>query len=319
MENCKEKENSKAYTYTGIVTGSVGGLYTVDLSNGDTIECKARGRFRHERLRLLPGDRVIVEYPDSSSAVVEDILERKNSLIRPPLANVDILLCVAAITMPEIDILTYDKLIISAEKNKIEPVIVITKSDIDSESANEFANRYIKCGFKAFCVSSISGEGLSELGDYLTQHKDKLIVASGASGVGKSSLMNALLPDMSLQVGQLSNKIMRGKQTTRQCNLYPLSKLLRLDSAHGYLADTPGFSMIDFVNFDFCTKEELPELFREFDRYIGKCRYTKCRHLKEEGCSVIQAVTSGEIPKSRHDSFLSMYEELKNKNPWDKK
>ena len=122
---------------------------------------------------------------------------------------------------------------------------------------------------------------------------------------------------MKLDIGDLSRKTSRGKQTTRQSNLYPLSDLLNDENAKGYLADTPGFSMLDFVNFDFYTVSDLPGLFREFSDHIGECRYTKCRHLKEEGCKVLEAVEAGKIPKSRHDSFIAIYNDIKDKHPWD--
>ncbi len=305
---------------TGKVIGNVAGVYSVKLdATKETVSCRPRGVFRHEGMKLLPGDRVIVETDENSNRVIAKILERKNSLIRPPLANLDILFCTASAAPPRVDILTFDKLITVAEHNGIEPVIVLTKLDVEREGNLELAEKYRACGFKVFPLSSHTGEGVEEFMDFVRSMKNSTAAFSGASGVGKSSLINKLFPSLKLDVGDLSRKTSRGKQTTRQSNLYPLSDLLADESAEGYLADTPGFSMLDFVNFDFYTVNDLPELFREFNGLIGNCRYTKCRHLKEEGCAVLEAVKEGKIPKSRHESFVAIYNDIKDKHPWDAK
>lgn len=305
---------------SGTVIGNVAGVYSVKADvSGETVSCRPRGHFRHEGLKLMPGDRVIVESDENSNLVISKVIERKNSLIRPPLANLDILYCTATAAKPKIDILTFDKLITVAEHNGIEPVIILTKLDVEREENLELAEIYRKCGFSVFPISSHSGEGMEELKSFILENKDKTAAFSGASGVGKSSLINKLFPSLKLDVGDLSRKTSRGKQTTRQSNLYPLSDLLNDSDAKGYLADTPGFSMLDFVNFDFYTVEDLPELFREFSDYIGNCKYTKCRHLKEEGCALLEAVEKGIIPQSRHNSFVAIYNDIKDKRPWDMK
>lgn len=304
----------------GTVIGNVAGIYSIKTDDStDVVSCRPRGHFRHDGLKLLPGDRVTVESDENSNLVITEIINRKNSLIRPPLANLDILYCTATASKPKVDILTFDKLITVAEHNGIEPVIILTKLDLEREENLELAKMYRKCGFKVFLISSHSGEGLEELKSFIYDNKDKISAFSGASGVGKSSLINKLFPQLKLETGDLSRKTSRGKQTTRQSNLYPLSKLLNDDDAKGYLADTPGFSMLDFVNFDFYTVSDLPGLFREFSNHLGTCRYTKCKHLKEEGCSILKAVDEGIIPKSRYDSFVAIYNDLKDKHPWDSK
>ncbi len=297
----------------GRLIGSVGGLYNVVLDNGESISCKPRGHFRYEKIRLLPGDIVDIVTDDNGNKVIDSLHERKNALIRPPLANLDILYCVATTVSPMVDILTFDKLISIAEFNKIEPVIVVTKCDLDPEGSEEFGEKYRKSGFKVFTLSSKENRGIEEFANHIKEQKHKVAAFSGASGVGKSSLINCVFNGMTLEVGELSRKTGRGCQTTRQSNLYPLNKLLCDEEATGYLADTPGFSMLDFVAFDFYTVDDLPSLFREFEPYLGRCKYTKCRHLKEEGCAVLEAVKEGEIVKSRHDSFLSIFADLKDK------
>lgn len=297
----------------GRLIGSVGGLYNVILDGGESLSCKPRGHFRYEKIRLLPGDIVDVVTDDNGNKVINSLHERKNALIRPPLANLDILYCVATTSNPAVDILTFDKLISIAEYNKIEPVIVITKSDLDPEGSKELAEKYRKSGFTVFVLSSKENQGIDEFVSYIKEQKNKISAFSGASGVGKSSLLNCVFPGLSLEVGDLSKKTGRGCQTTRQSNLYPLSRLFEDHEAEGYLADTPGFSMLDFVAFDFYTVDDLPGLFREFEPYLGCCKYTKCRHLKEEGCAVIEGVKEGKIEKSRHDSFLAIYADLKDK------
>ena len=151
--------------------------------------------------------------------------------------------------------------------------------------------------------------------DYYKENcKDEICAFSGASGVGKSTLLNRLFPSLSLETGEISRRIERGKNTTRRVELYPLSET----GEGGFLADTPGFTMLDFERFDFFDKEDLPETFREFRPYIGECRFTKCSHTKEDGCAILEAVKRGDIAKSRHDSFVEIYEVLKNKTDWKK-
>jgi len=207
-----------------------------------------------------------------------------------------------------------DKLIAIAEYNRIEPVIVITKKELNPTYARELLELYFLCGFSCFCVSSVSGEGIDELEAWMSEHLTGNISAfAGASGIGKSTLMNRLFPHLSLSTSEISRKIERGRHTTRQVELFPLSE----DAHCGYIADTPGFSMLDFERFHFFDKEDLPETMREFLPYIGRCRYTKCSHTKEEGCAILQAVKEGKIPPSRHASYLELYETLKNKKKWN--
>ena len=296
---------------SGIITRGVGGLYEVDTEN-EIIECKAKGVFRHDMIAPTVGDRVTVEV-DKDSAVISKIEERKNLLIRPPLANLDIIFCVIPSKDPAPDLFTLDKLIAIAEKNSIEPVIIVTKSDLDNASADRIVSIYKKSGFSVFGVSTYDVESVDALRSFIKEHaRGKISAFAGASGAGKSTLMNSLFPSLKIVTGTLSKKTARGRHTKRAVDLYPFSRISP-DMNDGYLADTPGFTMLDFEHFDFMTLDELPYSFREFDDYIGLCRYTKCTHLKEEGCAIIEAIKNGEISRERHESYVSLYATLKTK------
>ena len=252
------------------------------------------------------------EFEYGGGVVIAEILPRTSALIRPPMANLGVLFITFAVKDPEPVTETIDKLIAIAEHNGIEPVPVICKSDLAPERAEELKSMYEKAGFTAFTLSSTQNRGIEVLGRWIEENLGERIAAfSGASGVGKSTLLNALYPNLKLETGAISQKIARGKHTTRRVELYARGQ--------GYVADTPGFSMLDFVRFDFFKKEDLPFLMREFEPYIGACRYTKCTHTKEQGCAILEAVARGEIAPSRHRGFLAMYEELRHKNDWSKK
>ena len=334
----------------GKIVRGVGGLYEVRISRGDAVQlknegvpctedtllCKARGAFRYERLTLLVGDEVWVRIDTELAAasdpsrstgrkktddaiggiMIDEAEPRKNELIRPPMSNIDIIFAVFAAAKPEPALSTVDKLITIAEYKRIEPVVVITKADLAPDAAERYAEIYRRCGFRVF----IEGVGIDggELEDFIRENADRVSVFAGASGVGKSTLMNRLFPSLGLATGEISQKTERGRHTTRHTELYPLDRQFG-DDAKGYVADTPGFGMLDFVQFDFYTKEDLPYVFRELDPYIGCCRYTKCTHTKEDGCAILEAVKNGEVPAERHKSYIEFYEVLKNKHDWDKK
>ncbi len=327
------------YRTHGKILKGVGGLYTIKLVNNDThkqnfntesplashlISCSASGSFRHNHIKPLVGDNVEVIYTDHSLEVMDtknndirisDILEHKNELIRPPMANLDVMFISMAAASPAPVLPTIDKLICIAEHNDIEPVIIIGKCDLAPEYAKELQEIYQKAGYDAFVLSAKTGEGVESIREFVSTHLDgKTAAFAGASGIGKSTLLNALFPELSLTTNTISVKIQRGRHTTRHVELYPISD----KENTGYIADTPGFSLLDFERFNFFDKEDLAYNMREFRDYIGECRYTKCSHTKEEGCAILEAVKNGEISKSRHDSFLEIYAALKNKNKWDK-
>ena len=306
----------------GIIISGVGGLYSVKAANGEVYPCRAKGAFRKSGLSPLAGDSVVLRVPELAGEeyFIEQIMHRKNALIRPPMANLTTLFVTFAPKNPVPSTLYLDKLLSIAVFNHITPVVVITKQDIDASLAEHYAEIYRKAGFPVFISSSENGEGITALKDYILGLEDGICAFAGASGVGKSTLMNALFPTLSLDTGGLSEKIARGKHTTRSVNLYSMADLIG-GSANAYVADTPGFSMLDFVEFDFYTLEDLPHCFPEFEKYLADCRYTDCSHTKESAadCAVVAAIERGEIAKERHESYLSIYADLYGKKPWKKK
>ena len=301
---------------TSIIIKGVGGLYTVRRSDGSTVACRARGSFRHDGITPLVGDRVTLLEDGEQGIVIDEILERKNSLIRPPMANLDCIFVTMAAASPTPILTTIDKLTAIAEHTGIEPIIVVTKSELRPDVAEELRALYASCGFSAFAVSSVENTGIDALQEYIDENlSGKIAAFAGASGVGKSTLLNRLFPHLALSTSEISRKIERGRHTTRQVELFALSE----GENCGYIADTPGFSMLDFERFDFMDCEDLPLAMREFVDRIGQCRYTKCSHTKEEGCAVVDAVKRGEIPKSRHESFCELHAILKAKKKWDKR
>ena len=306
----------------GIIINGVGGLYFVRTENGEVFPCRAKGAFRKKGLSPLAGDFVSIRPPEVSGKeyFIEEIAERKNSLIRPPMANLQTLFVTFAPKNPEPSTLYLDKLLSIAVFNRITPVVVITKSDISPELADHYADIYRKAGFPVFISSSENGEGVEALKEYISSLSG-ICAFAGASGVGKSTLMNALFPSLTLDTGALSEKISRGKHTTRSVTLYPMKELLPSASDNAYIADTPGFSMLDFIEFDFYSVEDLPHCFPEFAPYLSECRYTDCSHTKESAndCAIAAAIERGEIAKERHESYLSIYADLVGKRPWKKK
>lgn len=300
----------------GRIVALLGGLYTVRVKEENEyreISCRARGIFRHSNQSPLVGDIVALDLSGGEeNAIIDEICDRKNSLIRPPLANLDVIFVTMAARSPAPMPDMTDKLTAILEHNDIQPVIVIGKCELDRENAQELKETYEKAGYSVFVLSCATGEGIDELKSYIDSQLDGKIAAfAGASGVGKSTLMNKLFPSLVLDTGDVSRKTARGRHTTRAVNLFQIGE-------NAYLADTPGFSMLDFERFDFFDLESLPLCFPEINERIGECRYTKCTHRKEEGCAVVEAVKSGAMAKSRHESYVLLYDILKNKHKWDK-
>ncbi len=296
----------------GKVIKGLGGLYEVKTDGGEVLFCRAKGILKRDEEKVLIGDRVVVRIDDETpdSIVISGILPRKCALIRPPMSNLDYLFIVFAAAKPQPVLETVDKLTAIAYHNDITPVIVITKSDMSRHAADEFASVYKKAGIPTFVTSTQTEEGLSELSEYIKSYvKDGATAAfAGASGVGKSTLMNALFPNLSLSTGEISRKIERGKHTTRHVEIFDIGN-------GGFLADTPGFSLIDFARFDFFTVEELLPAFPDVMAHGNACRYADCAHVGEgaEDCSVARAKEQGDISESRLDSYRSIYKTLKNK------
>lgn len=287
----------------GIITKITGGFYYVE---ADTClyECKARGIFRKRGCTPLVGDYVTIDVPEGDGyCSVVSIKERKNSLVRPALANLDVLIIVSSVVEPAVNTYIIDKMICAAVDKGIEPVVVFSKTDLSP--CDEYLEIYRKAGIRAIEYSSVTNKGLEEIKEVL---KSGISAFSGNSGVGKSTLLNALFPELSLKTGEISDKLGRGRHTTRTVELFKCYD--------GYVADTPGFSTVDLDRYEIIRKDDLQYCFPEFTDYIGECKFTSCAHVCEKGCAVIEAVENGIIPVSRHESYVRMYNEVKDLKDW---
>lgn len=290
---------------TGRIVKGIGGFYYVEAA-GIVYECRARGVFRKKDMSPLVGDWVCVSLSEDGTGTISEIAPRKNQLVRPPVANLDQLVLVVSVCDPAPSTLVIDKMIAAAEAQGIEPVLVISKTDLqDAEWLREI---YVKAGIPFYTVSSVTGEGVEAVRSLL---KDKITAFTGNTGAGKSSLLNRIDPAFGLETGEISQKLGRGRHTTRHVELLPVEG--------GYAADTPGFSFIQIERYNMVRKEELQFCFREFSPYLQSCRFASCSHVKEKGCAVLEAVENGEISPSRHNSYVSMYNEVKDIKEWQLK
>ncbi|MBQ9673981.1 MAG: ribosome small subunit-dependent GTPase A [Ruminococcus sp.] len=286
----------------GRIIKGIGGFYYVEAAD-EIFECKARGVFRNKSNTPLVGDFVTIKIPQSGYNLIEKIAERKNSLIRPPVANIDLLMIVCSTVSPLPNFSVIDKMTAYAVYNNIEPVIVITKSDLSDGS--EIHDIYEKSAIRTVLTSYVDGVGLDEVKGML---EGKTTAFTGNSGVGKSTLLNALFPGLELATGEISEKLGRGRHTTRAV------ELIKVDGC--YVADTPGFSTVNMEKFGMTDKTELQYSFPEFADYINGCRFNSCSHTCEKGCAVIEKVRDGTIAKTRHKSYCDMYDEVKNFKEW---
>lgn len=287
----------------GIIIKGIGGFYYVEAADGIVYECKARGVFRKEKITPLAGDRVEITVESNNKNSIDKILERRNFFKRPPIANVDTLVIVSSVCDPRPNLLIIDRLTAVASYKNVEPIIVFTKDDL--QSANEFVKIYTNAGFKTFAVSNETGEGIEKVRSIID---GGITVFTGNSGVGKSSLINRMYPDFCLETGEISRKLGRGRHTTRHVELFKVGS--------GYIADTPGFSSLDFETNDLIKKDELAFCFPDFAYYIGSCRFSTCAHVNDKGCSLVEAVKSGDVERTRHESYVTMYNEVKDIKDW---
>ena len=287
----------------GIILKGIGGFYYVEAA-GEIYECKARGVFRKSRIKPLAGDRVEISINENAENTIDVIKERSSMMLRPPVANIDRPFIVSSAKEPNPVLLIIDRLTAIAVSRGIEPVVVFTKSDL--APVDEYIEIYSKAGIKAIAVSSVTGEGVDEVKAELKNH---ISAFCGNSGVGKSTLLNAINPSLGLATAEISDKLGRGRHTTRQSEMFAVEG--------GYVADTPGFSSLDLEETEIILKDDLPFAFPEFEQYIGQCKFTSCLHVKDKGCRIVEAVESGEIPVSRHESYCAMMEQAKEIKEWE--
>lgn len=287
---------------------SISGFYYVEAADS-VFECKAKGSFRNQNISPLVGDIVDIkpEEDNGGKGVVTKIHPRKNYLLRPPVANLDRLIIVSSVDKPRPNLFVIDKLTAFAVRNGIEPVIVFSKSDLGDPSY--YMDIYRRAGFLTLCSDIRSRSGIDRIGDAV---RGKLCAFSGNSGVGKSSIINCLLPELELETNIISEKLGRGKHTTRSVRLYRFED--------GFIADTPGFSSFELINDrDKIMKEDLADCFPEFLPFTDGCRFgLSCSHIRDKGCAVLEAVADGRIPEERHESYVRMYEEVRDLKSWDK-
>lgn len=290
----------------GIIVKALSGFYYV-AADGRIIDCKARGRFRLDGSSPLVGDRVLCSLDANGKGRVDEVKQRKNWFIRPAVANIDILVFVAANTNPVTDPFLVDRFSVIAAEAGCELIVCVNKTDIDPGDA--LHEVFTKAGFPVVRTSAETGDGIDELKKLLA---GKVSAFSGNSGVGKSSILNALLPGANIKTAAVSEKLGRGKHTTRHVELYALD-------GDTYIADTPGFASLDVTMTNVILKEQLQYDFPDFAPYLGKCRFHDCAHLKEPGCAVTEAVAVGEIAASRYHSYARLYEVSAQHKFWEYK
>ena len=282
---------------TGIILKGVGGFYTV-LSDGMSFICKARGLFRKQNQTPIVGDNVSFSLnADGETGYLLSIEARKNELIRPMVANIDKLFIVVSASKPAVDLLLVDKLLLCCEKLRIEPVLIINKcDDADAASIDGIRKEYSLTGYRIYTVSAVTGDGIEALRSEL---EGSVVCFAGQSAVGKSSLLNALIPGMKLEVGELSRKTERGRHTTRHAELIPIGN-------GGAVLDTPGFSLLENIE---CEPEEIKNLYPELRRHVFECRFSGCLHVSEPGCAVKEVIIGRDFDSERYNRYVRLVKE----------
>ena len=286
----------------GVVIKGIGGNYDV-ACEGQILRCRASAKIKHQKNLLAAGEYVELRITDDGGYITER-LPRRNGLIRPAIANIDQLVILCSQAPPVTDPYLIDKVTVVALYQGIQPVILLNKSDL--HDSVDLYHAYQKAGFPVLRASAVTGEGVEEVKAMLA---GKISAFTGNSAIGKSSILNRIDSRFGLQVGDKSEKIARGRHTTRHVELF------QLDNG-GFVADTPGFSTFDAVRMEKLTKENLQQYFPEIDRLFAQCRFSDCKHIKEPGCVVREAVEQGEIAKSRYESYCMLYEEVAAQKLW---
>ena len=294
---------SRADRRTGRILRSLSGFYDVQTDSG-IISCRARGSLRRTGDTPLTGDMVEITV-EHGKGMVEKILPRRNSFVRPAVANIEALVVFAANVNPVTEPFLIDRVAAIAGDQEVPVILVVNKCDLDP--AEDLVSVYTRAGFRCIRASAETGEGVEELRSLL---RGKLTAFTGNSGVGKSSMLNCLCPGLALPTGEVSEKLGRGRHTTRHVELYKLDE-------DTYVADTPGFSSFDTDMMDVILKENLQYAFPDFAPYVGKCQFHDCSHRREPGCAVTEAVKEGLIGKSRYDSYLKLYEKASQIKEWE--
>ena len=296
---------AKENTVTGRIVRSISGFYDVQ-TQGKLISCRARGILRKNGESPLTGDLVEITV-EKGKGMVEKILPRSNSFVRPAVANIDALVVFAANVNPVTEPFLIDRVAAIAGDQEVPVILCVNKCDLDP--AVDLVRIYRHAGFSVICTSAETGEGVDELRDLI---RGKLVAFTGNSGVGKSSILNRLSPELGLATGEVSEKLGRGRHTTRHVELYDLGE-------GTYVMDTPGFSSFDTDQMDVILKENLQYAFPDFGSYVGSCQFHDCSHRKEPGCAVTAALAAGEIEPSRYDSYLKLYEKAAQIKLWELK
>ncbi len=289
----------------GMIIKGVGGFYTVEAADALWV-CKARGVFRKEKITPLPGDRVVISCDGQGNNTIDTILPRRNELQRPTVANIDRMFLLSSTCEPRPNTLLLDKMTALAAVKNIAVALVITKADLGDPYP--LRSIYELAGYPVFCVSPEETQVIGQLRALL---KNKISVFVGNSGVGKSTLLNRIEPGLQLETGDISQKLGRGRHTTRHVELFSVTG--------GYVADTPGFSSLDFEQVQPMLKGELADAFPDFGPYLADCRFTGCAHVNDKGCAVCAAVDAGKIHPSRHESYCALYENIKDLQDWQLK
>ena len=291
---------------TGIIIKALSGFYYVAVEDG-VLECRARGKFRKTGESPLVGDRVMIQTDGQGKGTVLNILPRRNRFLRPAVANIDTLVILASQAIPVTEPFLIDRMTVLALRQGVEPVICVNKSDL--AAPEPLAAIYRAARFPVVCTSAETGEGIELLRSRIA---GKTVAFTGNSGVGKSAILQRLCPELKIETGEVSQKLGRGRHTTRHVELFPIG-------AQTYVVDTPGFASFDLEHMEPLRKEELADLFPDFLPYLGHCRFPDCAHRQEPDCGLLAALSAGDVQPTRHQSYLRLYEAAMQIKPWETK